>query len=183
METVSAVTETRAGAIGKGMRDIGVEKVTVNMGVGQAGEELEKAATIMQRITDAKPMKTQCKIKQPTWGIREGLHIGLKVTLRKKAAEDFLKRALSAKDNTIKEKNFDNAGNFGFGIKEYIDMPEARYDPKLGIRGFDVLVTLARPGYRLRRRKIGRMKLPSGHRISRGEAVEFVKGKFGVEIQ
>lgn len=168
---------------GNAMRNVAIEKVTVNMGVGQAGEELEKAAVIMQTITGAKPMRTICKVKQPTWGIREGLNIGLKVTLRKKKAEDFLKRALSAKDNSLQERNFDNSGNFGFGIKEYIDMPDVRYDPRLGIRGLDVLVTLKRPGYRLKRRKIAKQKIPLAHRITRSDAIDFVKQKFGADVK
>ncbi|MFH1224781.1 MAG: 50S ribosomal protein L5 [Candidatus Diapherotrites archaeon] len=168
---------------GNAMRNVAIEKVTVNMGVGQPGEELEKAAVIMQTITGAKPMRTKCRVRQPTWGIREGLNIGLKVTLRKKKADDFLRRALSAKDNVLQARNFDNSGNFGFGIKEYIDMPDVRYDPRLGIRGFDVLVTLKRPGYRLKRRKLAKKKIPVAHRIAKSDAIDFVKQKFGADVK
>ncbi|AJF60355.1 MAG: 50S ribosomal protein L5 [Candidatus Diapherotrites archaeon] len=165
------------------MRRIEVEKVTVNMGVGQAGEELEKAITILNSITSAKPVKTISKIRQPTWGIRLGLTIGTKTTLRKDKAEKFLKEALAAKDNAIESKNFDNQGNFGFGIREHIDLAKVKYDPKLGIRGFDVLVTLKRPGYRVKRRKIDKRRIPLKHVIPREEAIEFVKQKFGVVVE
>ncbi|MBI4045096.1 MAG: 50S ribosomal protein L5 [Candidatus Diapherotrites archaeon] len=165
------------------MKDIRVEKVTVNMGVGQAGEELEKAITIMKNITSMQPVKTLCKVKQPTWGIRIGLAIGAKVTMRKKKAEDFLKEALKAKDNQLMQKNFDNQGNVGFGIKEYIDLPRAKYDPKLGIKGFDVLISLERPGFRVKRRKIGKKRIPLSHRVTKTEAIDFVSKKFGVEVQ
>lgn len=165
------------------MKQIRVEKVTVNMGVGQTGDELNKATTIMQIITNAKPMHTQCKVKQPTWGLRPGLTIGAKVTLRGAKAQTFLKEAFTAVNNKIKRKSFDKVGNFGFGIKEYIDLPRAKYDPKLGIKGLDVLVTLERPGYRIKRRKLAKAKVSHKHVINQDDAVEFVKQKYGVAIE
>ncbi len=164
------------------MRKISVEKVTVNMGVGQTGAELEKATKILSIITGVKPVLTKCKVKQPTWGIREGLTIGAKVTLRGELAERFLKDAFSAKDNVISSKSFDKNGNFGFGVREYIDLPKAKYDPELGIKGFDVLVTLERPGFRVKRRKLRKTKVGKSHKISKEESIEFVKQKFGVEV-
>ena len=165
------------------MRNIGIEKVTVNMGVGQPGDELKKACSILEKITNSKPVKTVCKVRQPTWGLRPGLEIGAKVTLRKDKAEQFLKNALTAKDNQLSRKNFDSQGNFGFGVKEYIDLPNVKYDPKLGIKGFDVLVAISRPGYRIKRRKIDKKKVPKKHSISQGEAIEFISKKFGVEVK
>lgn len=166
------------------MREIRIEKVTVNMGVGQTGEELDKAVQILEKITGGtKPIRTLCKVRQPTWGIRKGLPIGAKVTLRKEKAVKFLTDALKAKDNTLKEKSFDTTGNFGFGIKEYIDLPSIKYDPKFGIKGFDVLVSLERPGYRVKRRKVAKQKLAQRHTVSKSEAVEFMKSKFGVAVQ
>ncbi|HLC79029.1 MAG TPA: 50S ribosomal protein L5 [archaeon] len=164
------------------MRKIKVSKVTVNMGVGKTGEELDRAAQILEKITGAKPILTACKIKQPTWGIREGLTIGTKVTLRGEKADKFLKDALFAKDNKVNKKSFDKFGNFGFGIKEYIDLPKIKYDPKLGIRGFDVLVTLERPGFRVKKRKMGKSRVSQKHLIKVDEAVDFVREKFGVEV-
>jgi len=165
------------------MKKIKVEKVTINMGVGQKGEELKKATTILEKVTGAKPTLTKCKVKQPDWGLRPGLTIGTKVTLRGNKAEIFLAEAFLAKDKKIKKKSFDKQGNFGFGVKEYIDLPKAKYDPKLGIKGLDVLVTLERPGYRIKRRKIGKSKILHSHLIHQNEAIDFVKEKFGVEIE
>lgn len=165
------------------MKGIRIQKVVVNMGVGEAGEELKKAQKIMEIITSEKPIQTKCKVKAPTWDIRPGLPIGLKVTLRKEKAKEFLNRALSAKEKRIFAKSFDKEGNFGFGIKEYIDMPGAKYDPKLGIRGFDVLVCLSKPGHRIKDRKIRSRKIPLQHRVSKDEAINFVKESFGVEVE
>jgi large subunit ribosomal protein L5 len=164
------------------MKNIRIEKVTVNMGVGQTGEELEKAITILKEITNANPVKTKCKVKAPTWGIREGLTIGTKTTLRKQKAQQFLKNALQAKENKLKEKNFDKNGNFGFGIKEYVDLPKVKYNPDLGIKGLDVLVTLERKGYRIKKRKINKQKIPKRHKITKQEAINYMKEQHGVEI-
>jgi len=164
------------------MKEIKIEKVTVNMGIGKTGDELKKATLILKQVTGAKPTETKCKVKQPDWGLRLGLTIGAKVTLRGEKAGEFLTDAFIAKDKTIKKKNFDKRGNFGFGIKEYIDLPKAKYDPKLGIRGMDVLVTLERPGYRIKRRKVAKAKVFHSHLISQDEAIGFIKQKFGVEV-
>jgi len=165
------------------MKGISIDKVVVNMGVGQTGEELKKAQQIMEKITGMKSVQTKCKVKQPTWDIRPGLPIGCMVTLRGEKAVDFLKNALSAKDNELKNKNFDKNGNFGFGVKEYIDMPKTKYDPKLGIRGFDVLVSLKRPGYRVAKRKQKKAKIGKKHIVSKEEAIEFVQKEFGVVVK
>ncbi len=165
------------------MKQVRIEKVTVNMGVGQAGEELKKGTEILSRITGKKPVQTICKVRQPTWGLRIGLPIGVKVTLRKSAAQEFLKTALAAKDNKLPARCFDKFGNFGFGIKEYIDMPGAKYDPKLGIRGFDVLVTLQKPGFRIKRRKIRTQKVAKNHTVKPEEAMDFVKQTFNVAVE
>lgn len=164
------------------MKAVRIEKVTVNMGVGQPGDELKRAQTIMELITGTKSVQTLCKVKQPTWGIREGLPIGVKVTLRKKKAEEFLRKALKAKDNALNAKNFDVRGNFGFGIREHIDLQGVKYDPKLGIRGFDVLVTLERRGYRIKKRKTKKQIMSKHHWIKKDDAMDFVKQNFGVEI-
>jgi large subunit ribosomal protein L5 len=165
------------------MRAIKVAKVTVNMGVGPDADAMKVGRKIIEKITGSKAVQTKCKVRQPKWGIRPGLPIGLKVTLRNGSAEDFLKRALAAKSNQLGSKCVDSQGNFGFGIKEYIDLPGVKYDPTLGVRGFDVLVTLERPGYRVKRRKVQNCKVGKKHVISRQDAVGFIKEKFGVEFE
>ncbi len=165
------------------MRQIRVEKLTVNMGVGQSGDEMKRAQKIIETITNSKAVQTKCKVKQPKWEIRPGLPIGLKVVLRRDDAVEFLKRTLDAKDNTLSKKNFDLQGNFGFGIHEYIDMPGIKYDPSLGIRGFDVLVTLARPGYRIKMRKQKRKKVGKNHIVRKEAAIEFMQKHFGVRVE
>lgn len=165
------------------MRAIRVEKVTINMGVGKPGEELKKAETMLERITGMKAVETVSKTKNPTWELREGIPIGAKVTLRGKKALEFLRNALSAKDKRLSPKNFDSGGNFGFGIKEYIDLPGTKYDPKIGIIGMDVLVALERRGYRVKRRKIGKHKIKKSHIVSKQDAIGFARREFGIEVE
>ena len=91
--------------------------------------------------------------------------------------------SLAAKGNALNKKCFDNQGNFGFGIHEYIDLPGVKYDPALGVKGFDVLVTLERPGFRIKRRKVQGKKVGKNHVIAKSEAIQFIQKKFGVVFQ
>ena len=165
------------------MRSINIDKVVVNIGVGQAGDPLENAQGLLENITGKKAIQTKSKTRNPTWGIRKGLPIGVKVTLRGKDAEEFLAKAFEAVNKKLKSSSFDGRGNFSFGVKEYIDFPGVKYDPNIGMYGFDISVSLRRPGYRVSKRKIGKAKVGKSHIITDAEAIEFVKNKFGVEVE
>ena len=115
--------------------------------------------------------------------MRPGLEIGTKVIVRRTKAVELLKNLLKAKGNKLKESNFDNTGNLSFGVEEYIDIPGVKYDPKIGMRGLDVCVTLERPGYRVKKRRVRPAKLGKNQAIQKQEAVEFIKKKFGVVIE
>lgn len=164
------------------MREIRVEKVVVNIGVGEAGERAKKAATVLERITGSKPVYTKAHKSIRDFSIRKGEEIGVKVTLRGKKAEEFLRKAFEAVGNTLKLRSIDNAGNFSFGITEHIFIPGVKYDPELGIFGMDVCVRLARRGLRvsLRRKRPG--KVGKHHLVSADEAAAFLAEKFGVKV-
>lgn len=164
------------------MRDICIDKVVVNIGTGKAGEPLDNAVTLIERLTRRKAVRTASRTRNPTWGLRKGLPIGTKVTLRGKDAEAFLKKAFEAAGNKLKSLSFDGKGNFAFGVSEYIDFPGAKYDPKIGMLGFDVCVALKRPGYRVAKRKIGAAPLGKRHIIQDAEAQEFISKTFGVKV-
>ncbi len=158
-----------------------LEKVVVNIGVGEAGERLEKAKELLERLTGQKPVETIATKRIPTWGIRKGLPIGCKVTLRKDRAVEFLKKAFAAVDNKISAESFDEHGNVSFGIKEYIDIPGMKYDPNIGMFGMDVTVCITKIGKRVRLRKIKRQK--ANTHPTKEESMEFIKNMFGVEIE
>ncbi len=165
------------------MKQIQLDKVVVNISVGQSGQPLINAMTILEQLTNQRPCQRVAKQTVRQFGIRKGEPIACLVTLRGEKAEEFLTKALRAARNQIKAKNFDDNGNFAFGISEHIDIPGTRYDPNLGIVGMDVVVTLERPGYRVKRRKRGRTKVGSIHRVSKDEGIEFIKEKFGIEVE
>lgn len=162
------------------MQTIKVAKVTLNFGAGKDEELLKKGLKLLQKITPQKPVKTFTNKRIPAWGLRPGLAVGCKVTLRK-GAEEMLKRLLAAKENNLNESSFDNQGNFSFGIPEYIDIPGLDYDPELKILGLEVAVTLERAGFRLKHRKIRLGQTGKNNRITKGQAVEFIR-QLGVNI-
>jgi large subunit ribosomal protein L5 len=162
------------------MREIRIEKVTLNMGCASDKNKLERAQKLLEKITGQKPIITRT-IKRTTFGMARKKPIGVKVTLRKERAEKFLKGVLSAVDNELKENQI-NGDNFSIGIKEYIDLPGTEYDPDVGMMGMDVSVTLERPGFRVKRRKMKRSKVGKKHLISKKETIEWLKKNFGVRI-
>ena len=163
------------------MQNLRIEKVVVNIGVGESGEKLGKAENLLRQLTNRKPVRTISRHKIPGWGLKKGEPIGCKVTLRGKDAEEILKKGLSAKDNRLRLSNFESR-NISFGIQEYIDIPGMKYDPEIGIFGMNITTTLERPGYRISRRRIRRTKIPRKIAITRQEAVQFMKEKFNVEL-
>jgi large subunit ribosomal protein L5 len=164
------------------MRKVKIEKVTVHIGVGQSGEALEKARKILNELTGQKPSSQRARRTVKDFGIREGEPIACKVTLRGENAAQFMRRALDAVGNRLSESNFDRQGNFAFGVKEHIEMPGTKYVPELGIVGFDVIVTMERPGFRVKRRRIRRTKVGRSHLITKQEAISYVRTTFGTEI-
>jgi len=165
------------------MRTIKLSKVTVHIAVGKSGEMLEKARKVLEELTDQKPCTRQAKQTLKDFGIREGEPIACLTTLRGEKANAFLKRGLEAVSNTLKASNFDDNGNFAFGIKEHIEIPGTKYQPELGIFGMDIMSTLERPGYRVKRRRIRPSRIGKSHRVGREDAVKFVSEKFGVQVK
>ena len=164
------------------MKEIRIAKVTLNMGTGGPGERLEKGLKLLNKMTGMKPVPTTTKKRIPTWDIRPGLQIGCKVTVRGKKGEELLKRILTAHKEKLSLIKFDDQGNFSFGVEEYLDIPGIQYDPSIGIIGFDVAVTLERPGFRINKRTIMKRKIPMNHKITKEEAVSFVNEKFAIEV-
>ncbi len=164
------------------MRQIGIEKITLNVGCGASSEKLEKATKLLSTISSEKAVSTKTKKRIPTWGVRPGLEIGTKITLRGKKAEATLKRLLNAVKYLLESNNFDQYGNFSFGISEYLNIPDLPYDQSIGIMGLEVAVTLKRPGFGIKNRSIKRKKIPNKHRITKEEAINFVKEKFNVKV-
>lgn len=159
-----------------------IGKVVVNVCIGSDIERLKKIATVLEEITGQKPSLRRAKRTIKEFGIRRGEYIASSVTLRKQKAEEFLKKALDAINYRIKATSFDELGNVCFGIKEHIHIPGVKYDPEVGIFGMDVCISLERPGYRVIRRRRARRHISRRHRITKLEAMVFLKKFFGIEI-
>ncbi len=180
LSNTMATTTTKTAFVNP-MKTVSVAQVTLNMGAGKNEELLKKGLVLLEKIsTPIKPVKTITTKRIAGWGLRPGLAIGCKVTIRKNA-ELLLKRLLTAKGNIICAKNFDRQGNFSFGIPEYIDIPGLAYDPDLKILGLDVAVTLKRPGFRITQRKVRPTTMGKKQHISKEAAMDFVHS-LGVEI-
>jgi large subunit ribosomal protein L5 len=164
------------------MKNIKVEKLTFNFGSGKDQKKLEKGMILIKHITGKNPIKTITQKRIPSWGLRPGLPVGCKLTLRGKKVQDLIVRLLKAKKNQLTIKQFDNNGSVAFGIHEYIEIPEVEYEPKIGIMGFEVCITLSRPGFRIKNRKLNKAKIHKNHKISKEEAIEFMKKEFSVEV-
>ena len=165
-----------------GMRDVYVEKVVVNIGVGEAGERLVKAQKVLEMVTGQKSVQTISKTINRDLGIRKGMPLGCKVTLRGEAAEDFIERALPIREMRVPIYSFDQEGNMSFGITDYTDFDGMKYDPEIGIFGMDISVVLRRPGNRITKRALLKRRIPKSHRVDREEAIQYMKENFEVEV-
>jgi len=164
------------------MKKISLAKVVLNMGIGKSGEPIEIGKKTLIQITGKKPNARNAKKTLRDWGVRKGEPIGVAVTVRGDDATKLLKKLLVAKDNQVKESAFDNEGNLSFGIKEHIDIPEIKYDPKIGILGLEISVSLSRPGFNVKLRSTRKTKIGKNHRISKNDAIKFLTEEFGVKV-
>ncbi|MBR7123631.1 MAG: 50S ribosomal protein L5 [Candidatus Methanomethylophilaceae archaeon] len=164
------------------MRNLHVEKVVVNIGVGEAGERLVKAEKVLEMVTGQTPVETISKTVNRDLGIRVGMPLGCKVTLRGEAAEDFIRKALVIREMRVPEYSFDKEGNMSFGISDYTDFEGMKYDPEIGIFGMDINVVLRRAGNRVTQRALLKRRIPKSHRVDREEAIQYMKDNFEVEV-
>jgi len=165
------------------MRGLTVEKITLNMGVGGSGQPLENAKALLKRLTGRTPLTTYARDRNPVFKLRKGDAIGAKVTMRRAPALELLKKAFDCLGHKLSARSFDRRGNFAFGIREYIDFPGIKYDPQIGMMGFEIAVTMKRKGgARVLTRRRGRTRPRKSYAVTKAEAIEFVKNMFNVEI-
>ena len=127
-----------------------IEKITLNMGVGEAISDkkvLEHATNDLTAISGQKPLTTVARKSVAGFKIREGYPIGTKVTLRGERMWEFLERLISISIPRIRDfrglnpKSFDGRGNYSMGVREQIIFPEIEYDKIDKIRGLDITIT------------------------------------------
>jgi len=127
-----------------------IEKIVLNMGVGEATQDkkkVEQAAQEMELIAGQKPVISKAKKSIAQFKLREGMPIGCKVTLRRERMYEFLDRLITVAMPRIRDfrglnpKSFDGRGNYAMGLKEQIIFPEISYDQIEKVRGMDIIVT------------------------------------------
>jgi len=127
-----------------------IEKITINMGVGEGSQDKKKvqtAADEMALIAGQKPVITKAKKSIAQFKLREGMPIGCKVTLRRERMYEFLDRLITVAMPRIRDfrglnpKSFDGRGNYAMGLKEQIIFTEISYDQIDKVRGMDIIVT------------------------------------------
>ncbi len=127
-----------------------LEKIVINMGVGEATQDKKKveiAASEMELIAGQKPVITKAKKSIAQFKLREGMPIGCKVTLRRERMYEFLDRLITIALPRVRDfrglnpKSFDGRGNYAMGLKEQLVFPEISYDKIEKVRGMDIIVT------------------------------------------
>jgi large subunit ribosomal protein L5 len=127
-----------------------LEKIVINMGVGEATQDkkkVEQAAAEMEKISGQKPVITKAKKSIAQFKLREGMPIGCKVTLRRDRMFEFLDRLVTIALPRVRDfrglnpKSFDGRGNYAMGLKEQIVFPEINYDQIEKVRGMDIIIT------------------------------------------
>lgn len=159
-----------------------IEKITLNIGTSSEQKDLKNAAYLLKTITGKKPVRTYSKHRIPTWNLRKGLPIGVKVTIRGKDAEELLKRLLDSVSFKISKRAFTNHG-FSFGIPEYIQIEGVEYNPKIGIIGLEAAVTFEKPGYRIKRRRLFKKPVPKKQQTTKEEIMNYVQKELNVKVE
>jgi large subunit ribosomal protein L5 len=127
-----------------------LDKIVLNMGVGEATQDkkrVDQAASEMELIAGQKPVITKAKKSIAQFKLREGMPIGVKVTLRRERMYEFLDRFITIALPRVRDfrglnpKSFDGRGNYACGLKEQLVFPEINYDRIDKVRGLDVIVT------------------------------------------
>ncbi|MBI2253330.1 MAG: 50S ribosomal protein L5 [Proteobacteria bacterium] len=126
-----------------------IEKIVINMGVGEAAADSKKINVAVEELTaiaGQKPVVTKARKSIAVYKLREGMSIGTKVTLRRQRMYEFLDRLITIALPRVRDfrgvngKSFDGRGNYALGLKEQLVFPEIDYDKVDAVRGMDIII-------------------------------------------
>jgi large subunit ribosomal protein L5 len=162
------------------MRKFYLEKIILSCGAKD--KELDKAQKLLQYISGKKATRNITQKRIPDFDVRPGLEVGTSVTLRGEEAVSLLKKLLASVDNKL-QKSQVTSNSLSFGIHEYIEIPGVEYQREIGIRGLNVTISFARPGFRTKRKKIKYSKLPKKQNITEEEIINYMGDNFKTKFK